>query len=261
MNALTSGALANRLWVMSDVIVVCLAVLGLNHGSAALARWQFPASSLTTTTATPAPPSPLPGLRSIAALLGGWCLLSAMLTAGLALRGPIRSPIPTASPEAVDLARRNTLQRTGLDAQILPDSPLIWAKPVRFGSARALLPDRLATGHWSRAFIPRNHTRTVITSTTADGNSTTLQIPGDARHLPEGPFLAVGVLNHDPHAFFGAEIDMIEVLALWPLDNLESPAATPIIFPVRSTVRSLVPKAPKSASGKSREARSETPEK
>lgn len=259
MNAMTSGALANRLWVMADVLIVSLAVLGLHHGITALACWHWPAkrfnvtifppaslinNTFTTNTFIPTSSSP-PGLHTVAYLQGGWGLLAATLTAGLALRGPITSPIPAAATEAVDLARRHTLVRTGLADQLPTNSPLLWAQPVQLGRARARLPDRSATGHWSRAFIPRNHTRTVIASRTANGDAVTLQIPGDARHLPHGPFLAVGVLNHDPNAFFGAEIDMIEVLALWPLDTLGSPAATPIVFPVRSTVRSLVPKPPK----------------
>jgi hypothetical protein len=87
------------------------------------------------------------------------------------------------------------------------------------------LPAREGIGHWSRAFAPRNHTRTVVTGVTTNGKRVTLQLPGDARDLPQGPWLAIGLVNRDPKAFLGAEIEMIEVLALWLLDPFGVPAA------------------------------------
>lgn len=244
MNALTSGALANRLWVMADWLILALALITLRHGIATVSAWRgFDGVSAASGTRDPAAGGEVRGLDGVAWVQGAWIACAALVVTALAMRGPAPvMALPAPAAEAALAARIESLAVTGLAGRVPADSPLLWSGPVRLGPHRACLPGRQAVGHWSRAFAPRNETRTVIAAAAATRRPATLQIPGDVRSLPPGPWFAVGILNHDPDAFFGAEIDMIEVVALWPLDpgGEFGPRDQALFFPPRSTARRVL---------------------
>lgn len=254
MNALTSGALANRLWVMADWLVVALALLALHHAITAAAAWRARPDS------APALPRPtthfdstLPSLNPTAWANAAWIAGSASLVAVLALRGPLPAPDwPRVTPESTRVATSTTLERLNLAQPIPADSPSLWAQPVRLAPHRAFLPARHAIGHWSRAFVPRAESRTVVAANTPDQQSTTLQIPGDARALPTGPWLAIGIMNRDPNAFLDGDIEMIEVLALWPLDpaGIPGPADQALLFTPPAATRELISRLPDTSAAK-----------
>jgi len=218
MNALTSGALANRLWVTADWLAVALALIALHHGVRALDRSPFIPWSPALHDPAPAA-TDVPGLHPTAAAQALWILASIALVAAMAVRGPLPQPtFPTPSPDVIDSLLAATITQHRTRQPVDPNTPDLWVQPVYLSHHRAFIPARLAIGHWSRAFSPRHEARTVVRATTQTHRSITLQIPGDARTLPPGPWVAVGTLNHVPHPPLGAETTMIEVLTLWPID-------------------------------------------
>ncbi|MFN0125740.1 MAG: hypothetical protein ACKV19_03525 [Verrucomicrobiales bacterium] len=254
MNGLTSGALANRLWVMADWSVVALALLALHHGIQSAAAWRAqPDYPLSLPLPAPDLETTVPSLNPMAWASVAWIVGSASFVAVLALRGPIPAPHwPPVTLESIHATTTTTLERLDLAHRLPPDSSSLWVHPVRLAPHRAFLPARHAIGHWSRAFTPRAESRTVAIATTPHQQAATLQIPGNARGLPAGPWLAIGFMNRDPNAFLGAETELIEVLALWPLDpsGLPGPADQAHFFSPPAATRTLIPQPPDHSPGR-----------
>ena len=206
MDGLTSGALSRRLWSGADWAA---AVLGI-QAIAAASRLLTPRDRR-----LPGPSgSAMPGLDATALAFSGTTIAAVAVVGFATLRGP--QPHLAAAPPT-DKTRTAFLRELTKEAPALTpafDKPEAhWCGLVWLPEYRARLAAGEASGHWSRAFARRDAERTVIFARNAEGESLTLQIPGDATAWPTGIALIAGVWNLDPNAPLGHETRMLEVVA------------------------------------------------
>ena len=207
MSAMVGSGITRRLWSSTDWAVVILGILAIDTIFRALARLEREPRPESVEKSRLCP-------EMVPLALGVATVLAAALIVGRTWLGPKPTPTKDAG-EAARLA----LEGTPVEA----DDADRAKPPVAEVLTLDLYATRIARGenlhHWSRAFLPRTHSRTVTFMRSGGGNGLLcVQIPGRQADLPRGrPVMVVSAISEDPKAILSHETVLREARAIYEL--------------------------------------------